>query len=33
MMLGDRPEEQSTLFKEIMFRKLTVIYQIKILID
>lgn len=24
MMLGDRPEEQSTLFKEIMFRKLTV---------
>src|SRR3989338_4742004 len=24
MMLGDRPEEQNTLFKEIMFRKLTV---------
>jgi ParB family transcriptional regulator, chromosome partitioning protein len=24
MMLNDRPEEQSTLFKEIMFRKLTV---------
>ncbi len=24
MMLGDRPAEQSTLFKEIMFRKLTV---------
>jgi len=24
MMLGDRPEEQGTLFKEIMFRKLTV---------
>ncbi len=24
MMLGDRPEEQMTLFKEIMFRKLTV---------
>jgi ParB family chromosome partitioning protein len=24
MMLGDRPEEQTTLFKEIMFRKLTV---------
>lgn len=24
MMLGDRPEEQSTLFKEILFRRLTV---------
>jgi len=24
MMLGDRPQEQNTLFKEIMFRKLTV---------
>ena len=24
MMLGDRPEEQNTLFKEIMFKKLTV---------
>ncbi len=24
MMIGDRPEEQNTLFKEIMFRKLTV---------
>lgn len=24
MMLGDRPEEQATLFKEIMFKKLTV---------
>lgn len=24
MMLGDRPEEQSTLFKEIMYKKLTV---------
>src|SRR5204863_8636782 len=24
MMLGDRPEEQNTLFKEIMFRRLTV---------
>lgn len=24
MMLGDRPEEQTTLFKEIMFKKLTV---------
>jgi ParB family chromosome partitioning protein len=24
MMLNDRPQEQSTLFKEIMFRKLTV---------